>query len=62
MAKSFLNEKYRLATNVGLQTHGTIAYCLDHDMQVFIKQSKAGEYILGSTDSPLAKVAEGIGL
>jgi len=62
MAKSFLNEKYRLATNVGLQTHGTIAYCLDHDMQVFVRQSKAAESVLGSTDYHLAKVAEGIGL
>ncbi len=62
MAKSFINEKYRIATKTGLQTHGTIAFCIDHDMSVFIKQSKAAAANFGSTDYHLSRVAEGMGL
>jgi alkylation response protein AidB-like acyl-CoA dehydrogenase len=62
MAKSFITEKYAMATKQGLQFHGAIAYCIDHDLQVFIKQSNAAKAILGSTDYHLMKVAEGIGL
>jgi alkylation response protein AidB-like acyl-CoA dehydrogenase len=62
MAKSFITEKYAMATKQGLQFHGAIAYCIDHDLQVFIKGSNAAKAILGSTDYHLMKVAEGIGL
>ena len=62
MAKSFITEKYAMATKQGLQFHGAIAYCIDHDLQVFIKQSNAAKASLGSTDYHLMKVAEGIGL
>jgi len=62
IAKSFINEKYKLATKAGVQLHGAIAYCIDHDMQVFVKHAKIAESTLGSTDYHLAKVADGIGL
>lgn len=62
MAKSFITEKYAMATKQGLQLHGAIAYCIDHDLQVFIKKSNAAKANLGSTDYHLMKVSEGIGL
>lgn len=62
MAKAFINESYRMATKTGLQTHGTIAFCIDHDMSVFIKQSKAASANFGNTDYHLSCVADAMGL
>ncbi len=62
MAKSYINERYRLAVKTGIQFHGAIAYCIDHDLQVFIKHSRLSEAAFGSSDYHLARLADRMGI
>ncbi len=62
MAKAWTNDAYRRVTQLGHQIHGGIGFCMDHDMPLYFKASKAAESLFGTSDWHREKVAQELGL
>jgi 3-oxocholest-4-en-26-oyl-CoA dehydrogenase beta subunit len=62
MAKAWTSEAARRVTRLGLQIHGAISYCDEHDMHLYYRKAKAGEMAFGDSDHHLEKVARELGL
>ncbi len=62
MAKAWVSEAYRRVTLLGHQIHGGIGFCMDHDMPLYFKRSKAAEPTFGDADFHREMVAKQLGL
>lgn len=62
MAKAWTSDAARRVTRLGLQVHGAISYCDEHDMHLYYRKAKAGEMAFGDSDHHLEKVARSLGL
>lgn len=62
MAKVWTSDASRRVTRLGLQIHGAISYCDEHDMHLYYRKAKAGEMAFGDSDHYLEKVAGYLGL
>jgi alkylation response protein AidB-like acyl-CoA dehydrogenase len=62
MAKAWTSEAARRVTRLGLQIHGAISYCDEHDMHLYYRKAKAGEMAFGDSDTHLDIVAKELGL
>jgi alkylation response protein AidB-like acyl-CoA dehydrogenase len=62
MAKAWTSDAARRVTQTGLQIHGAISYCDEHNMHLYYRKAKAGEMAFGDSGTQLEKVAIGIGL
>jgi 3-oxocholest-4-en-26-oyl-CoA dehydrogenase beta subunit len=62
MAKAWTSEASRRVTRLGLQIHGAISYCEEHDLHLYYRKAKAGEMAFGDSDHHLEKVAREMGL
>jgi 3-oxocholest-4-en-26-oyl-CoA dehydrogenase beta subunit len=62
MAKAWTSEASRRVTRLGLQIHGAISYCDEHDMHLYYRKAKAGEMAFGDSDTHLDIVAKELGL
>jgi alkylation response protein AidB-like acyl-CoA dehydrogenase len=56
-AKAWVSEAYRRVTKTAHQVHGGIGFTLDHDLQLYYRQAKAGASAFGNTDYHLERVA-----
>jgi len=62
MAKAWTSEAARRVTRLGLQIHGAISYCDEHDMHLYYRKAKAGEMAFGDCNTHLDIVAKELGL
>lgn len=62
MAKAWTSEAARRVTRLGLQIHGAISYCEEHDLHLYYRRAKAGEMAYGDCDYHLEKVAGELGI
>ncbi|MBE0415872.1 MAG: acyl-CoA/acyl-ACP dehydrogenase [Dehalococcoidia bacterium] len=62
MAKAWVSEAYRRVTLLGHQIHGSIGFCMDHDMPLYFKRAKAAEPTFGDADWHREVVAKQLGL
>lgn len=61
MAKGWMSDTYRQATNSGVRLHGGIGTSLDHDMGLYYRRAKAAELAFGDADFQREMVAERLG-
>ena len=62
MTKAFVNGACHRIVMLGHQVHGALAFQLEHDMHLYIKQAKLGEISYGSSSYHKEVVAKEIGL
>jgi 3-oxocholest-4-en-26-oyl-CoA dehydrogenase beta subunit len=62
MAKAWTSEAARRVTRLGLQIHGAISYCEEHDLHLYYRKAKSGEMAFGDSDHHLEMVARELGL
>jgi alkylation response protein AidB-like acyl-CoA dehydrogenase len=62
MAKVWTSDAARRVVQSGLQIHGAISYCEEHNMHLYYRKAKAGEMAFGDSDHHLERVARRLGL
>ncbi len=62
MAKVWTSDAARRVIQSGLQIHGAISYCEEHNMHLYYRKAKAGEMAFGDSDHHLERVARRLGL
>ncbi len=62
IAKGWVNEAYKFATEYGIQVHGAIGTTRDHDMGLYYRRARAAVPTFGDTDFQKAVVARQLGL
>lgn len=62
MAKAAAGECQRLVVQDGLQMHGGIGYTWEHDLHIWLKRAKSGDFLYGSALTQRAAVAALIGV
>jgi len=62
MAKTYVNEAYRLVSKWGVRLHGGIGTSREHDISLYYRRAKAADIAFGGSDFHSELVAEKIGL
>ena len=62
IAKAAAGECQRLVVQDGLQLHGGIGYTWEHDLHMFLKRAKSGDFLFGSAAVHRAEVARQLGV
>jgi alkylation response protein AidB-like acyl-CoA dehydrogenase len=58
VAKSAAGEAARRILKDGIQVHGGIGYTWEHDLHLYLRRATADEYLLGTTDWHLERLAD----
>jgi alkylation response protein AidB-like acyl-CoA dehydrogenase len=61
-AKAKVNEAYKHSTRMGVQLHGAIGMCRDHDMGLYYRRARQAAILFGDTDSCRERMAQEVGL
>lgn len=62
MAKAAAGDCQRLVVQDGLQLHGGIGYTWEHDLHMFLKRAKVGDFVFGTARSHRLAVAGSLGV
>jgi len=62
MAKARASEAYQTITALGVEVHGGVGVCLEHDMTLYFRRAKAAELSFGDADFHREKIAIELGL
>ena len=62
VAKAAAGDCQRLLGKEGIQIHGGIGYTWEHDMHLYVKRTKSGEQLFGTSATHRAALATSLGV